>query len=85
MFVSGVKRATGNYNGNDYDNMMIHCHCINDGSMLCGDPVDIVKIKTPIFNDIIGRLGVKVEDLVGKHIRVYYNKYGAADGFDILK
>ena len=85
MFVRGVKRATGNYNGNDYDNIMIHCDTVDDGTMLCGEPVDVVKIKTPVFNQVMNRLGMTVDDLVGKEIRVYYNKYGAADSFDVLK
>ena len=84
MVVRGVKRSAGEYNGVKYDNIMIHCDCQNDGTMLCGDPVDVLKIKTPVFYNELSRLGCgDPSDLVGLDIRPRYNRYGSVDGFDL--
>lgn len=84
MLVRGIKRSTGEYNGRSYDNIMIHCTAPNDGSMLAGEPVEILKIKAPLFYEEFGRLGCgELSELVGLDIRERYNKFGNVVGFDI--
>lgn len=84
MLVRGVKQSKGQYNGIEYDNIVIHCDAVNDGSMLCGEPVEMLKIKTPLFYSELSRLGCgSPADIVGLDIRPRYNRYGNVDGFDI--
>lgn len=84
MLVRGIKRSTGEYNGRPYDNIMIHCTAPNDGSMLAGEPVEILKIKTALFYEELGRLGCgDPAELVGLNIRERYNKFGNVVGIDI--
>lgn len=84
MLVKGVKQSRGEYNGNPYDNIMIHCTSVNDGSMLCGEPVEILKIKTPLFYSELSRHGAgDPAELIGLDIRPRYNRYGNVEGFDI--
>lgn len=83
--VRGVKHSAGEYQGNSYDNMMIHTLAPNDGKMLCGDPVEIIKVKTPIFNRVCQNCGIQPLDLVNKEIRVHYDRYGQVIDFEILQ
>lgn len=83
--VRGVKHSTGEYQGTAYDNMMIHVLAPNDGKMFCGDPVEIIKVKTPIFNRVCQSFGIQPLDLVNKEIRVHYDRYGQAFDFEIVK
>lgn len=85
LTVRGVKQSSGEYNGNPYNNMVIHCIGLSDGSMLCGDPVEIVKVKAPIFMQTLSNIGLEPADLIGCQIRLYYNKYGNVDGFDVCE
>ena len=83
LTVVGVQRKTGTFEGNDYDNIMIHC--LNDAPSkptLCGGVCEIVKVKTHNVISVLGGL-VKTDsdwrDLLGCKIRVFYDRYGTAE------
>lgn len=82
--VRGLKRSFGNYEGYDYDNILIHCDCPDDGKMLVGEPVEIVKIKAAVFSAICDRHKMDIRGLKGSQIRVFYDKFGKAEDFDIV-
>ena len=82
--VRGVKRLSGEYQGYPYDNIQLHCICSDDGKMLTGEPVEIVKLKAAVFNTVCDRNKMDMRELVGCQIRVFYDKYGKAEDFDIV-
>lgn len=83
--VRGIKHSTGEYQGNPYDNMMVHCDASDDGKMVCGEPVVHIKVKTPRFNEICANRNYKPADFVGNQIRVYYGPYNVVEDLEILK
>lgn len=82
--VRGLKRSSGNYEGYDYDNILLHCLCPDDGKMLAGEPVEIVKLKVAFFNEACNRNKLGMDDLIGCQIRVIYGKFSKAEDFDIV-
>lgn len=82
--IRGVKPSSGNYQGYDYSNFRLHCTSTDDGTMLAGDPVEIVTVKQVVCNAVCARYGITVSDLVGRQIRVFYNQFGKIEDFDIL-
>ncbi len=83
--VKGIRRTSGTYEGNSFDNTYLHCLAPADRNTLTGQLVEIVKVSTYNFNAICDRLGVGINDLQDVSLRVYYNKYGNVDDFDIVK
>lgn len=80
----GIKHSVGDYQGNPYDNMILHCDCSDDGKMVCGEPVEQIKVKTPVFNEILSRHKYQVGDLIGAALRIYYGKFSVVDDFEII-
>lgn len=82
--VRGLKKSSGQYEGYDYDNILMHCDCSDDGKMLVGEPVEVVKVKAAVFNTVCNRNKMDMRDLIGCQIRVFYDKYGKAEDFDVV-
>lgn len=83
--VRGVKHSSGEMNGFQYDNMNMHCVLdAGDIPMTCGEPVEIVKVKTPTFQQILKVRGYVVSDLIGSVVRFTYDKYGKPQDFEIV-
>lgn len=83
--IRGIKQSCGEYQSYKYDNIILHCVCSDDGKMLAGVPVDVVKVKKAAFNDIMNRNKMGLDDFIGCTIRVFYDKYGKPEDFDILE
>jgi len=76
MRVVGVQQRSGEYQGNKYDNFLIHCLKEDDDCL--GEISEIVKVKASKVKEIFGRQ-MQPEDwqnLIGKEIRQYCDKYG---------
>ena len=74
--ILGVTERQGNYEGNDYHN--VYLHCCNDNPDAVGKTVEQVKIRASDVMEVFG-FGLnkkKAEELLGKKIRVYYNRFG---------
>ena len=77
----GVQRKSGQYNGNVYDNIVLHCSndCPNT-STICGDVVETYKIKVQKVRDVFDGLissDADWRELLGKKIEVFCDRYGA--------
>lgn len=85
--VRGVKHSVGEYKGVPYDNMNLYCLCdVSDVEVDCGEPVEVVKMKTPAFNDTMKLRGYQLTDLLGSVVRFTYGKYsnGKPVDFEIV-
>ena len=82
--VRGLKKSSGEYQGYEYDNIRLHCLCPDDGKMLAGEPVEIITVKSVVFNAVCDRNKMGMDDLIGCQIRVFYDKFGKAEDFDIV-
>lgn len=85
VYVEGVRKSAGVFEGVSFDKIQLHCVFPPDKNTICGKLVDIVKIPTPLATTICDRLGVAFGDLEGKNIRLYYNKYGNVDDFELVE
>ena len=83
--VKGVRHTSGEYEGNAYDNVYLHCLVAPDTATLCGELTEIFKVRYITFDAVCKRLGVSVRDLLDASIRVFYDKYGRIEDFDILE
>lgn len=91
--VYGVQRKSGEYQGNHYDNLVLHCLNQDPTSpMIQGVPAEIVKIKmqnllscfSGLVSDSLGDLA----SLVGMAFNLYFDKFGnciKADAVEIEK
>lgn len=84
LFVRGIKHSEGVYLDRPYDNMVLHCLADSDGRMVVGEPVEHVKFKTPVFQSLIDRKKITCNDIVGREVRIIYNRFGNPDDFDLL-
>lgn len=83
--VKGIRRTSGEYEGSPFDNIYIHCIIPPDNATVCGELVEVFKLRTNVFNHLCDSMQVACNDLIGKNIRVFYDKYGRVEDFEILK
>ena len=83
--VKGIRRTSGEFDATPYDNTYIHCVVPPDNNTLAGKLVEVFKMRSMTFNAICDDLKIGISDLVGKNIRVFYDKYGRVEDFEILK
>lgn len=76
----GVQRKSGNYQGNDYDNIILY---VNDDCpttpTICGVVADKYKIKVHRVREVLDGLVTSDADwreLIGKPIEVFCDKFG---------
>lgn len=82
--VQGIRRTAGEYEGAQFDNTYIHCIVAPDNSTLCGRLTEIFKMRSLAFNHICDGYQIGVNDLINKNIRVFYDKYGRVEDFEVL-
>lgn len=84
--IKSVKRASGTYEGRNYDNTIVYGFVQNSGNkqILCGDEVEMCKFKTEVFNAALDRqslIAPNVGALKDKLMTPVYNKFGGCDDF----
>lgn len=82
--VKGIRRTSGEYEDNAYDNIYLHCIIPSDDKTICGSLVEAFKMKASAFNAACDRQKVDFSDLLGCQVRIIYGKYNKVDDFDIL-
>lgn len=82
--VKGISRKSGDYEGNPYDNIYLHCIIPADEKTLCGEKVESFKVKAGVFTSACDRQKIGLEDLLGCSVRIIYGKYNRIDDFDVL-
>lgn len=97
MKILGIVNSQGDFNGNKYHNLVLHCSYPepNANKDTCGLLVDTVKLRFTDLNSILG-MGfadpsdvekLHAEDfnhLIGAEIEVSYNKFGAVQAVKVL-
>lgn len=81
--IIGVQRKSGVYEGNSYDNIMLHCtetqpYTSDSSRMLAGYTVERVKVKAHQINQVFGGLvgcDADLAALVGCSISVAYDRF----------
>lgn len=81
--IIGIQRKKGTYEGNDYDNIMLHCtettpYESASSKLLAGYTVERVKVKAHQVNQVFGGLVGCDQDLialVGSCISVSYDRF----------
>ena len=88
LTVIGVQRKSGTYEGNQYDNFMMHC--VNDAPSvptIAGSVCEIVKIKAlnlrAVFDGLISS-DADWRALIGSKVRVHYDRYGNPEQIEVL-
>jgi len=82
--VIGVQDKEGVYQGVNYHNYILHCTRADENAF--GVISEQVKVKANSVSDVFGccMKNADLELLIGKHIRVFYNKYGQVDEIRVL-
>ena len=86
--VMGIQRKSGEFQGNHYDNIMLHC--LNDTPStptMAGDVCEIVKIKAANVGNVFAgaiKTDQDFRDLIGMMIYPYFDRYGTCNRIDIL-
>jgi len=84
MNVVGIGIKKGNYNGNDYHNVVFH-GLISASEKGFGNFVEQVKVN---YNFLLGFLKItqdQIPGLVGREILFAYDKYGKVEYVTVLK
>lgn len=84
MKVIGIIQKKGEYQGREYNNLMIHC--IVSDRRAVGELTEVLKVRMAAVDEVFGKRmsDADLDELVGKEIRVAYNRYGNVDYIDIL-
>lgn len=78
--IVGVQRKSGTYEGNAYDNIVLHC--LNDDvkpPCIAGGACEVIKIKHAEIQQVFGGLVSTDEDfrsLIGQAVIPFYDRYG---------
>jgi hypothetical protein len=87
--IVGIQRKTGTYEGNKYDNIMIHCLENNPSTpTICGDVCQSIKIKSHLVHEVFGGLvnnDADFRDLLGCFIMPYYNQFKTCIKVEIIE
>lgn len=93
MTIQSIKRASGTYEGRNYDNIVVSGFVLNsmNQQVLCGEEIEVCKFKTPVFTESLDRnlkaLGVPeingISHLKGLLFSPVYNKFGGCDDFTL--
>lgn len=91
--IVSLKHKTGTYEGNAYDNYIIHVvdYDSTNKALVFGPDTDDIKVKADVFGIELGRNiavlndpSVKgVMDIEGLLISPFYNKFGTCTGFNL--
>lgn len=86
MYILAIKRSKGNFEGNDYDNIVFTCVSEDvPKSLLAGTPLESLKVKSDIVVDILGKSisSIDWDKLLGAEILPVYNKFGQVSSFSV--
>lgn len=86
MYILAIKRSKGNFEGNDYDNIVFTCVSEDvPKSLLAGTPLESLKVKSDIVVDILGKsiTSIDWDKLLGAEILPVYNKFGQVSSFSV--
>lgn len=91
--IVSLKHKTGSYEGNSYDNYVIHAvdYDSENKALVFGPDTEDIKIKAETFGIELGRNIAmlnspdvkRVEDIEGLLIVPIYNKFGNCTGFNL--
>lgn len=84
MTIFSIGRSKGNYQGNDYDNILFQCFSdYTSKSHLAGTPAETLKVKADVVIDSLGKSlsSVNWDDLIGMDILPQFNKFGQVSSF----
>ena len=88
LYVKGVQRQTGNYEGKQYDNILLHC--LNDNPAnptICGAACETIKIKTQLVSEVFGGLVNNDNDLralMDQPIIAFYDRFSRVQKVDLI-
>lgn len=73
--VVGLIERKGNYQGNDYHNVILHC--TKEDSNAIGELTEVVKLRHGRLSEIFGKQTnlTDLVDLIGQTIYVYYDRF----------
>lgn len=83
MKVVGITEKSGEYQGREYHNIMIHCTKESDDSY--GLITEVVKVKFGNVREVFGKpmSAADWQNLVGKTVFVNYNRYGTVQSVQV--
>lgn len=84
LILKGVQRKTGVFQGNSYDNIMLHCldstpFSSDSSRLLCGCVCESIKVRSSEVRNVFGGLissDSDFESLLGCVLAVSYDRYG---------
>lgn len=84
LTLQGVQRKNGVFQGNSYDNYILHCLDSNPFSsdssrLICGSVCESIKVRSSEIRNIFGGLigsDTDFADLIGYGVTVSYDRYG---------
>lgn len=76
MVVLGVQEKRGQYQGNDYHNVMLHCS--KEDSDCYGVITEVIKVKFSNVSEVFGKVMSASDwsNLIGCSIIANYNRFG---------
>ena len=74
--VIGIVHASGEYNGQKYDNYNLHCTRSPETDNEDGTITEIVKVRASLFDEC----NIKIDDTID----VAYDKYGRIKEIDVF-
>ena len=77
MKIVGVTNSSGNYQGNDYDNIILHCTEPFNNEKSTGLRTESFKIKHSIMAEIFGKslTSKELAAFVGQEANFFYDKF----------
>lgn len=91
--VIGIQRKQGVFNGNSYDNYMLHCmeltpYSSDSSRLIAGFTCETVKIKAHMLSSVFrGLVGCEADlaALVGSTLSVSYDRYQNANNIEVVE
>lgn len=84
MKVLGVTIKEGEYQGRAYKNVMLHCSYEDQNAL--GVLTEVVKVKHSSVKEVFGKEmdSKDYQNLIGKQINAYYNRFGVVSEIKVL-
>lgn len=85
MKVIGIQERSGEYQGNKYHNVMIHCTKESDDSY--GEITEVIKVKFANVREVFGKAmsAADWQNLLHNTIYVNYDRYGIVQSVQIAE
>lgn len=83
MKIVGVGRSSGNYEGHDYDNFIVHA--LENDKNVTGQRANIVKVKADVFHrDLSAVADADMSKLLGLMVEFAYDRFGKVQSIGIV-